>query len=782
MTVEATTYGERRAALLVRSGISGPDRRRGLSDLTDAWLAGLFGDSAGETTGAALVAVGGYGRRELSPGSDLDVVLLCPPGLSSRDAAALADQIWYPIWDSGVRLDHAVRTSSQARRVAAEDIRALLGMLDLRHLAGDIGLAESVRSSVLADWRALAPKRLPELFSAAAERAERAGDVAFSLEPDLKESRGGLRDLTALRAVAASWVTDPPHTALDEAARLLLDVRDSLHLVTGRATDRLVLQEQDSVAADLGLLDADQLLRQVGGAGRAVAYGVDVTWQRVERAVSSRRGPSRFVRGPRRLSSAPARAPLADGVVEQDGEAVLARDAKPSDDPTLVLRAAAAAAQHGLRLSPHAVDRLAAECPPLPEPWPPRARQALVSLLGAGAAAVPVWEALDQSGLTVHLLPDWERVRSRPQRNALHRFTVDRHLVEAAVQAAALTRRVDRPDLLLVGALLHDIGKGWPGDHTDAGVAVVSDVAPRLGFDARDTETLVDLVRYHLLLPDTATRRDLEDPATVAGVAAAVGTPELLELLHALTEADARATGPAAWGEWKAMLVADLVARTHKVLRGHTVVGPPELSAVHAQLLDQWRRSGALAVSAAPVAYGLEVTVAAPDQLGLLATVAGVMSLHRLAVRSAQTLSVDGGALQMWTVVPEFGTPADIRAVREDVRRALEGRLDVADRLRRRDEAYPDRTGRTAPPPRVDLVSGASETATVLEIRAHDRPALLHRIGAALASAEVDVRSAVASTLGSEAVDVFYVVDGEGVPLRPDRARALVESVRAALR
>ena len=224
-----------------------------------------------------------------------------------------------------------------------------------------------------------------------------------------------------------------------------------------------------------------------------VAYASDVTWHRVERAVVTRRGRSRFLTGPRRISATPPRAPLADGVVEQEGEAVLARDARPSDDGVLVLRAAAAAAQNGLRLSPHAVDRLASECPPIAEPWPIAARDALVSLLGAGAAAIPVWEALDQAGLVVHLVPDWERVRSRPQRNPVHRFTVDRHLVEAAVQAAALTRRVDRPDLLLVGALLHDIGKGWPGDHTEAGIAVVADVAPRLGFDQRDTETLVTL-------------------------------------------------------------------------------------------------------------------------------------------------------------------------------------------------------------------------------------------------------------------------------------------------
>src|SRR5207302_3475750 len=166
---------------------------------------------------------------------------------------------------------------------------------------------------------------------------------------------------------------------------------------------------------------------------------------------------------------------------------------------------------------------LAAECPPLPDPWPDLARNALVSLLEAGEPAVAVLESLDQTGLLVRLLPEWEHVRCKPQRNAVHRFTVDRHLVEAAVEAARLTRRVSRPDLLVLAGLLHDIGKGYPGDHTDAGVQVVPLIAKRLGLPSVDVDVLVALVRHHLLLPDTPTRRDLDDPVTVQPVADAVG-------------------------------------------------------------------------------------------------------------------------------------------------------------------------------------------------------------------------------------------------------------------
>ena len=271
----------------------------------------------------------------------------------------------------------------------------------------------------------------------------------------------------------------------------------------------------------------------------------------------------------------PSAPPLAEGVVEQDGEVVLARTARAERDPVLTLRAAAAAAQAGLPISLHAVRRLAAAAKPLPVPWPAEARDELVTLLGAGESTVPVWEALEAEGLITQLLPDWERVRCRPQRNPVHTWTVDRHLVETAVQASSLTRRVGRPDLLLVCALLHDIGKGWPGDHSVAGEVIARDVAARIGFDRDDMDVIATVVRHHLLLIDTATRRDLDDPATVrrGGRPGRLRSPTL-ELLHALTEADALATGPAAWSSWRASLVTDLVSRVAAVLAGDDLAEP----------------------------------------------------------------------------------------------------------------------------------------------------------------------------------------------------------------
>ncbi|GAA3939644.1 [protein-PII] uridylyltransferase [Streptomyces gulbargensis] len=810
-------YAAARQLLLAEKERPGPPRRAALARLTDDWLTGLF-TAAAPPPGTALVAVGGYGRGELSPRSDLDLLLLHDGTADKAAVAALADRVWYPVWDLGIALDHSVRTPAEARATAAGDLKAHLGLLDARPLAGDTALVTALRTTVLADWRDQATRRLPELAALCRERAERSGELRFLLEPDLKEARGGLRDTQALRAVAASWLADAPRDGLDAARRRLLDARDALHLTTGRATDRLALQEQDAVARTLGLLDADTLLREVYEAAGTVAYASDVTWRAVARVLKARtaRPRLRAVFGGRSTAGKPPaeRTPLAEGVVEMDGEAVLARTARPERDPVLPLRAAAAAAQAGLPLSPHAVRHLAATAAPLPVPWPAEAREELVTLLGAGPPAVPVWEALEAEGLVTRLLPDWDRVRHRPQRNPVHTWTVDRHLVETAVRAASLTRRVGRPDLLLVAALLHDIGKGRPGDHSVAGETIARDLAARVGFDRTDTATLATLVRHHLLLIDTATRRDLDDPATVRAVATAVGTYGTLELLHALTEADALATGPAAWSSWRALLVDDLVARVAGVLAGEPLPDPEAAapSAAQERLAVEALRTGepVLALHTRedqpldpdePEPVGVELVIALPDQPGVLPAVAGVLALHRLTVRAADLRAVrlpdglatgpgdgpgagsgDRSVLVLdWRVAAEYGSLPQAHRLRADLVRALDGTLDITARLAEREAAYPRRRGVQAPPPRVTVAPAGSRLATVLEVRAQDAPGLLHRIGRALEGAAVRVRSAHVSTLGANAVDTLYVTRPDGTLLTDGEAADLAGALEKAL-
>ena len=766
-------FSSAREELARRPGLDGPGRRAALTLLADEWLTqGFMTATATASDPFCLVAVGGYGRGELTIGSDLDLLLLHRSG--AAEASRVAESLWYPIWDTGVRLDHSVRSVSEARRLAADDIKVVLGLLDARVIAGDADLAEQLKAAVLADWRAMADRRLPALHEMVLDRRQRFGEVSQLVEPDLKESYGGLRDATILKGIAASWVTDVPHAGWQDSVGFLLDVRDALHRVSGRPADRLVMQDQDAVAVELvGVPDADALLRAVYDSARNIAYASDVTWHRVDRLARSRQ---RLGFRPLRRKGA-SRLPLAEGVVMQDGEAVLALEAHPSTDEGLLLRAAAAAAQAGLPLSPHTVERLASEALEPSVPWSRDVRESFVSLLGSGPSMLPVWESLDQAGVIARLVPGWEVIRSAPQRNALHRFTVDRHLVETAIQASALTRNVDRPDLLLMGALLHDIGKARSGDHSVVGAELAAELAQRMGFNAEDTTVIVTLVRHHLLLPDTATRRDLEDPETIAQVAAVLGDVGVLDLMHELTIADALATGPTVCTEWRFSLINDLAERVRSSMAGRPLPEPPELTDQQEVAL---RQSGVWVLMDVRDTTCV-VTVAAPDRVGLLALVAGVLSLNRLNVLAARVTTVGDRAVQEWTVRPAFGDPPPIEQLSDDIRRAVDGTYDVVARLDQRDADYARKPRADYPEPNVVVLPGGSRGTTLVEVRAHDAPGLLHRVARAVAAADATIVGAKVSTLGSDAVDVFFVTDASGAPLNVDRMAALRVTVLSSL-
>jgi [protein-PII] uridylyltransferase len=763
------------------------------SEVLDAWLTGLLdaavagtppprsrrgaGGRAGEpprtgTDGVALVAVGSLGRRELPPQGDLDLVLVHE---GRPEIAALADAVWYPVWDAGLRLDHSVRTVAEAVGVASTDVKAGLGLLDVRYVAGDAGLAATLRSATLGSWRQSASRLLPQLRDLRRGRARQVGELAFLLEPDLKEAYGGLREGQVLRAVAAAQLADEPTPEVEEAYAFLLDVRDELRRRTGRPADVLVRQEQRPVAVALGLSDEDALLREVSLAGRRLAFVADETWRRVEAALVRRpRGRYRRVR----------REPLAEGVVRQGDEVVLARDAHPAADPGLVLRGAAAAAREDLLLSPYTLKVLAVHAPPVPEPWPAEVRWSFLRLLASGRPAVAVLEQLDQEGLLSRLLPEWDRVRSLPQRHPWHRYTVDRHLVEAAAAAAELTHDVDRPDLLLVGALLHDVGKGWPGDHSEVGEPIAARIATRMGFGEADVATLAAMVRHHLLLPDTATRRDIDDPATVDRVAATIGhDPALLQLLHALAQADGAATSSSAWSPWKAHLVAALVARVQARLGGTPVPEPePVLHPGEPQVSTGTPADAGTGISVGveDVADGQQVTIVAPDGHGLFSQLAGVLALNQLDVRAAKVNVVDERATAVFAVRPRFGRAPVASILADAVRAALEGTLPLAERLRQREADYRQDAAR-ATPPRVSWHNGevTGDATGIVEVRAGDRAGLLYRLTAALVTEGLDVSSARIETLGADAADHFYVANPSGEPISNEQ-RARVEAALAA--
>jgi [protein-PII] uridylyltransferase len=671
-------------------------------------------------------------------------------------------------------VDHSVRTRSETRDAATSDLRVATGLLDIRLITGNADLVANVQSDALELWRKNAKENLQDLHKSLQERHTRAGELAYLLEPDLKEARGGLRDIQALRAIALSGAVTVPLEKISWAESTLNNVRESLHIASGRGKDRLLFQEQDKVAQLLKYADADAMMGDVARAARSVDYLLDYTWHTLEH--KGKDGLGRILKRPRVAT-------VAKNVSASNREIVIDPFTSLNEDPVVGLRAAATAAQLGLPLSLDTCTELSDALKKgegvLSNPWPREARELLIALIGAGEAMVGIFEILDQEEIIFHWIPEWMSVRSLPQRNALHRHTVDRHMVETAVHAAALTRKVQRPDLLLFAALFHDIGKGTQEDHSERGVRLIEPIAQRIGFDAKDIEVLKNLVLHHLLLSSTATRRDLDDPATIASVVSLVPDVNTLELLHALSIADGEATGSAGWSDWKATLVNDLVHRVKRAMAGAEVAQQPEVSQEQIAQAEK----GVLRVTLEEHSSGYAVEVISPDKPGLLSIVAGVFNISRLDVKSARTKTLGNSAVMYWIVTPEPHAPeiTDIK-LHELIAAALVDSKDVEEKLFARAAAYASIPTIPVPDPEVEIFTDAATDATVIEVRSHDRPGLLFRIGAAITQSKIDIRSAIVTTLGAEAIDTLYVTELTGGPLSTERANEVASHLKQALK
>jgi [protein-PII] uridylyltransferase len=664
---------------------------------------------------------------------------------------------------------------------------------------------------------------LESLAEGARKRRAYPGPVAEMLEPNLKDGAGGLRDAQALTwadrllggrdpsalvaLVAMELLTESDAERVRCGRELLVDRRVELHRVNGGKSDRLVLQDHDAVADAVAAEDADVMVRELSAVAREIAWITDDVFSHVapDRSVVDR--------------------VLAPNVSVVRGRVRFDHNQVPS--ALSVLDAAAHAAELGVRFERATLDAFAA----MPEPtWDTWERAAFGRLLRAGRNAVATFEALDHAGVLERFLPEWEHVRSLPQRNAYHRFTVDRHLLEAVAECAELLDLADeplprgepplidtvvaracrRPELLLLGALLHDIGKGFDGDHSRIGAVIAERVARRMRLDSEGIEILVWLARDHLLMADTATRRDLSDEETVRRfVSVLAGDGERLRLLYLLTIGDSRATGPAAWGKSKAALVRDLFVKAAAFVEGdsadallderrralvallgdtatdrfltimpasYPMAFEPAVMAAHHELVD--RRELAVACTRGDDGR-LAVTVAAPDRSGLLATVAGALTISGVAVHEANLFSTsDGMAVDVFRVDDTFGRVAERGEawVESTLRRALEGEIDVAAGVAERRRYQPD-TGPVGPT-QITVDFDASRTATVIEVHCDDRLGLLYELADTFATAGVDVTVAKVQTLAERVVDTFYIRDADG----PIEDLARLNAIDAALR
>ena len=707
---------------------------------TDAWFRQVAQERLVDMSDMALLAVGGYGRGQLCPASDIDVVLVHGDEVDGGD---LAEALWYPAWDRGLALGYVVVTLEQAETLLKEEFEWATALLDTRLIVGNPFYQSEVDRLTADMWENHRNEMLYKLARSVEQRHEERGDAASQIEPNLKEGRGGLRDVHAM-----IWANGAQPGFADEFldevradVDVLLEARVELHRLQGRSGDVLSLEFQDAVAKALGHDSSNELMLRLAGSARRIAWFSDESWRRWEYE-----NPS-------------------DGSVIRE---ILKVDVPVDDDPLLPLRMAARAAQEDLVLDRSDLLRFAEQWNGIAEPWPEEARTLFAELFLAGRPAVRMVEDLDQFGLMELLMPEWGNVHCKPQRNVLHTYTVDRHLCEAAVNASALIDGVVRPDLLVVGALLHDIGKGYPGDHTEVGQRVIAGIANRMGYPDDDVAVLVDLCRHHLLLPDIATRRDLADPGTIRAVAAAVDSVEFLNLLAALTEADSIATGPSAWGSWKAGLLRDLVDRTAHVLDGGDlgeVVSTDFPSAEILQLMAAGDRH--LAGS------GTRLTVVSEDRIGLFAAVAGALAVCGLEVLDAVQHTDDTHhyphgkrmAAMVFTLQPPQAGVVDWEETVALCNRALDGSMALRARILRRARDYERyRRQLSATPPRhtVLIDNDVSDWATVVEVHAPDQIGLLYHMTQAMQELQLDICRAKIQTFGPQAVDSFYLTTPDG--------------------
>ena len=815
----ATTLRERRRELDHNHALRGSTYGSALADVVDAALIAAFDP----TSGCALVALGSYARRELCPGSDLDVLLVLPPARRFRRALSherLTEQLWYPLWDAGFVTGHGARSIAESVGLAADDLDALTALLDVRLIAGDAELAQRLETEVRSLGRSRADRVLRDLADGAAARRDRPGRIAEMLDPNVKEGGGGLRDLQSLVwtdivlggdgslavLIERGAVAPRDQAVLASARDRLLETRVELHRVNGGKSDLLVLQDQDAVASALET-DADALVRGLAERTRSVGWIVS-------EAFAALTSPT-------------------DRIVDRDlGPHLRVHDNRieftTGDAPTAleVLEAAAHAAELGVGFDRATLDAFVRMTEPTWDVWE---RAAFGRVLRSGRRAVSVFEALDHAGVLVRLLPEWEHVRALPQRNAYHRFTVDRHLLEAVAECAELLDLADvpeprpfdglvaracrRPELLLLGALLHDIGKGLPGDHSKVGAEIAKTIAKRMHLDSEGVEILVWLARDHLLMADTATRRDLSDAETVRRFTVGLaGDPERLRLLYLLTIGDSIATGAAAWSRAKAALCRDLFVKAAAFVEedsaapvvdaqrnaladrvgepateaflavmpsAYVLAFEPDVMALHQRLVSERQ---AAVVCDHDADGRVVVTVAAPDRSGLLATVAGALTICGLAVHDASLFStVDGMAIDVFRADDSFGRVAERGTdwVESTVGAALDGTLDVAAGVdeRRRYQASPTKPG----PVDIRFDLDASASATVIEVHCDDRLGLLHELASVFAAAGVDVTVAKVQTLADRVIDSFYVRDATGRISDATRLGEIERALQSAL-
>ncbi|MFH5926128.1 [protein-PII] uridylyltransferase [Roseomonas xinghualingensis] len=825
-----------------RENLPGLTAARALSSEMDGLIAAILRYSLAATSGPgaaprfALAATGGYGRGTLAPYSDIDLLFVSDEPLDAAGRRAVEFML-YLLWDLGVKVGHATRSIPECLVDAKADTTVQTALLDARFLEGDRGVYarfDEAYSAARAEWgvgQFLHAKQIERGL-----RHARYGDSPYLVEPHIKEGRGGLRDLQTMYwlaryafGVEKMWQLVGPDSpggglltaqearAFRRAWSFLWSVRFHLHYVTGRAEERLTFDLQPVVGARMGYTrhgkqdGVERFMKHLFLTAREVVRLKRLLEPAIERAAL----------GMPALQPAPDESMRRAGLTLADGKLLFAPDHDIAADPAVMLRMMRMARDRGLEIHPLGLRALIRNA---------RYATRLRGQTGAAMLFLDIltgknsarWlRLLNEAGVLSRLIPEWARIVGLMQFDTYHVFTVEEHTIEAigvmnalergeldsiAPVASELVGQVQSRRALYAAILLHDIAKGRGGDHSELGAGIAQELCPRLGLSPEETETVSWLVLNHLLVSQTAFKRDIDDPKTILDLAEVVQSPERLRLLLVLTVCDMRAVGPKVWNGWKATLLRELYWRVAEVLAGGLSVPErdvrvarareaaaaalegrpakevehflslgypgywlsfdPDTHARHAALIREAEATGAPLTVRTEVLEDravTEVTVYTADHPGLFSRIAGALAVGGASIVDARIHTMTNGmALDTFWVQDAAGgaldAPHRLARLSVMIEQALSGRMRITEEIRKV-KREPARLRAVTVPPRVVIDNHASNTHTVIEVNGRDRPGLLHDVTAAISGQGVQIASAHVTTYGVRAVDVFYVKD-----------------------
>jgi [protein-PII] uridylyltransferase len=861
-----------RLSLRHRFGISGDQIVQARSLIVDLLIERISRAAVEEKFGVgagggqfAIVALGGYGRSELAPYSDIDIMFLHQNRKDAAFAAKLSEAILYLLWDIGFNVGHSVRSLGDCVSMAREDVVSRNSMIDARLLWGDAKLFEQLIDRLEEEvFEKQKAALLDELMKEREARYAKFGGAVCMQEPNVKESAGGLRDLhvllwasriahgqATLEGLArAGVIPERDAKAIGSAYDFLLRVRNELHFMTSRRTDALSLDLQQEVARNLRYVDSAKqqaseiFMRDYYLRARLLRRLCE---SHLQRAVAGRQKKSWFTRA--RSTAAIGGFVMSDGaldLVEADGEPAGGVGELAEIDGQRMMMAFSYAQATGAGFSVKLQDAILSSLPVVNRVFrsSAEAAQAFLKLLrvkGRVASALRLMHELDFLG---KFLPEFGRVTCLVQHDLYHRYTVDEHTLRAigALDELALSRgreaeryrnlygEISDAAPLHLGLLMHDVGKGLGGNHTEKGIGLARRALARLSPEPQMTEQVLFLIRHHLTMSHIAQRRDLSDEKVVNDFAARVETLDNLNMLTLLTYGDIHGVGPGVWNEWKDALLWELYMKVRAVLapeRGPER-GVGELrervarmlaseidvdeTQKHFELLpEDYARSApaqtiiehvrlAHALNSRPVKTSWRIDtqtrcadlhLCAPNRRGLFACVAGTLTAQGVNILSVQlNTRADGIAIDSFKVRDAAGEPitdpARWEQIDDAIRRALSGELDVAatveKRLRSQTASRFQRRKAISPSGvRISWDNQSSGRSTILELRTGDRLGLAYKIANTLSSLDLDIVFAKVATEKHLALDVFYVTNAAGEKLPDDRLPAIEEAIRQAL-